>query len=92
MGGSIIIFGADMSLSVHVHNKNKDILISGEGPAQALDDTTFATKVIYPINFTQPNKRFVYTILEATVSYLLMLDKYMNSKQKPLKQKIINCV
>ena len=29
-----------MSSSVHTDNKKKDILIFGEGPTQALDDTT----------------------------------------------------
>ena len=29
-----IIFGADMSSSVHIDNKNKDILILGEGPSK----------------------------------------------------------
>ena len=28
-----------MSLSVHIDNKNKDILIFAEGPTQGLDDT-----------------------------------------------------
>ena len=36
----IFIFGADMSSSVHVDNKNKDISILGERPTQGLDDTT----------------------------------------------------
>ena len=36
---NVIIFGADMSSSVHVDNKKKDILILGEGPTQLLDDT-----------------------------------------------------
>ena len=39
-GKNVIIFGADMSSSVHIDNKNKDILILGEGPTQRLDDTT----------------------------------------------------
>ena len=34
MGKNIIIFGADMSLSVHIDNKNKNILIVGERPKQ----------------------------------------------------------
>ena len=38
-GKNVIIFGADMSSSVHIDNKNKDILIIGEGPTQGLDDT-----------------------------------------------------
>ena len=31
---NVIIFVADMSSSVHIHNKNKDILIHGERPRQ----------------------------------------------------------
>ena len=33
-GKNVISFGADMSLSVHVDNKGKDLLILGEGPTQ----------------------------------------------------------
>ena len=62
MGKNDIIFGADMSSSVHVDNKGKDILILGEGPTKGLDDTTLTAKAIYPINFTQPNKRFVLSL------------------------------
>ena len=62
MGENDIIFGADMSLSVDIHNKNKDILILGEGPTQGLGDTTLTAEAIYPINFTQPNKRFVLSL------------------------------
>ena len=40
MGENVIIFGADMSLSVHVDNKGKDILFLGELPTQGLDDAT----------------------------------------------------
>ena len=47
-----------MSSSVHVDNKNKDILILGEG----LDDTTLTVKAKYLINFRQPNKRFVLSL------------------------------
>ena len=62
MGRNVIIFGADMSSSVHVDNKSKDILILGEGPTQGLDDTTLSAEAKYPINFTRPNKRFVLSI------------------------------
>ena len=61
MGENIIIFGADMSSFVHVDNKKKDILLLGEGPTQGLDDTISA-EAIYPIKFTQPNKRFVLSL------------------------------
>ena len=66
MEKNVIIFGADMSLSVHVDNKGKDILILGEGPTQGLNDITLTTEAKYPI-------------MEATVSYLLMIQKYINS-------------
>ena len=36
---NVIIFGADMSSSVHVDNNKKYILIFSEGPTQGLDDT-----------------------------------------------------
>ena len=43
---------------MHVDNKNKDILILGEGPTQRLDDTTLTTEAKYPINFIQPKKDY----------------------------------
>ena len=53
MGGNVIIFTTDMSSSVHITNKIKDILILGGGPTQGLNDTTLTAEAIYPINFTQ---------------------------------------
>ena len=43
-GCNVLIFGVDMSSSVHVDNKKKDILILDEGPKQVLDDTTLKEK------------------------------------------------
>ena len=62
MGKNVIIFGVGMSSSVHVNNKNKDILILGEEPTQGLDNTTLTAEAKYPISFTQPNKRFVLNL------------------------------
>ena len=50
-GQNVIIFGADMSSSVHVDNKKKDISILGKGSAQGLEDTMTAEKT-YSINCT----------------------------------------
>ena len=52
MGKNVIIFGVDMSSSMHIDNKNKDILILGEGPTHRLDDATLRTEARYPINST----------------------------------------
>ena len=37
MGKNVIIFGAGMRSTVHIDNKNKDILILGEGQTQGCD-------------------------------------------------------
>ena len=39
---NVIVFRADMSYSVHVDNKKKDILILGKGPTQGLEHTLTA--------------------------------------------------
>ena len=51
-----------MSSTVHIDNKNEDILILVEGTTQWLDDTTLTAEAIYPTNFTHVNKRFVLTL------------------------------
>ena len=43
-GKNIIIFGADMSSSVHANNKTRSILVLGEGFTQGLDDTKLDAK------------------------------------------------
>ena len=62
-GKNVTIFWADMSSSLHVDNKWKDILVLGEGPAQVLDETTLTAEAKYPINFTQSRKRFLLSAL-----------------------------
>ena len=59
-----------MSSSVHIDNKNKDILLFDGGPTQRLDDTILIGEAMYRIIFTPLN---------------IMLQKYINSKQKTLK-------
>ena len=50
IGKSVIILWANMSSSVHVDNKNKDILILGEGPTQGFDYNTLTAEAIYEHN------------------------------------------
>ena len=45
-GINVIIFGVDMSSSVHVDNKKKAILILGKDPTQELEHTLTAEKCI----------------------------------------------
>ena len=49
-GENVLIFGADMSSSIHVDNKKKDILVLGRGPTQGLESTLTAEKCILLIS------------------------------------------
>ena len=51
-GSNVIIFGVDMTSSVHVDNKKKDILILGKGPTQGLGEHLLTVEKMYSINFT----------------------------------------
>ena len=50
-----------MTSSVHINN-GKGISILAEGPTQGLNNTTLTAEAKYPIDFTQPNKRFVLSL------------------------------
>ena len=54
-GQNVIIFEVHMSSSAHVDNKKKDILITGNGPTQRLEDILTAEKMC-SINFTVNKK------------------------------------
>ena len=60
-GINVIIFGVDMSSSLHVDNTKKDILILGKGPTQGLEDTQTAEKM-YSVNFTMTKKKFCLSL------------------------------
>ena len=48
-----------MSSSAHIDNKNKDVLILGEGPTQGLDYTSLTEEAKYPINYNGRNSLFL---------------------------------
>ena len=58
-GKNAIIFGADMSSSVHANNKNKDILILSKGETIGLDNTTLTAEAEYSINFQDHKENFI---------------------------------
>ena len=57
-GKNIVIFGVDNSSSVHIDNTKKDILVLGEGPAQALDGITIMTEAKISTNFSRSQLKF----------------------------------
>ena len=44
-GQNVLIFGADMSTSIHIDNKKEDILVLRRGPTQGLESTLTAEKM-----------------------------------------------
>ena len=70
-GQNEIIFGVDMSFSVHVDNKKKDNLILGEGPTQGLDGTALASEKSIQLVLLKKTKKFVLAciIIEQIVIY-----------------------
>ena len=67
-----------MSSYTKIDNRKKDILILGKGPTQGLEHTLRAEEK-YSVNFT------VCIIMEQTVIYLLMVQRFINLKQEILK-------
>ena len=73
-GQNVLIFGVDMSSSIHIDNEKKDILILGRGPTQGLEITLTAEK-IYSINFTVTTKKFCLNLhYNGGNSYLFVND------------------
>ena len=60
-GQNVLIFGADMSSSIHTDNKKKDILVLGRGPTQGLESTLTVEKM-YSINFTVTKEKFCLSL------------------------------
>ena len=57
-GRNVIIFGVDMSSSVHVDNKGEDILILGKGSTQGLGEHLLTGEKMYSINFTDNGNKY----------------------------------
>ena len=58
-GKNVIIFGVDMSSSVHANNKKKYILILAKGQTQELDDTTPTEEAEHSITFSRSERKVV---------------------------------
>ena len=88
-GQNVIIFGVDMSSSIHIDNKKKDILILGRGPTQGLDSTLTAEKM-YSINFTEKNKRFCLSLHYNGANSYLFVNGTEIHKFKAKDSKIVS--
>ena len=89
-GKNAIMFVADMSSSVDIKNKEKDILILGKGPTQGIENTTLTAEAIYPINFAKPNKRFVLRLYYNRSNNVLFFNPKRVYKFKAIDSEIKN--
>ena len=62
MGRNAIIFGVDMSSSIHATNRANNIYVMGEGLVQGIHDTTLYAEKNYWRNFTDPGKKFIISL------------------------------
>ena len=61
-GSNVLIFGADMSFSIHRTNRANHIYLMGDGFTQGIHDTTLYVEKKYFRNFTEPNVKFVLSL------------------------------
>ena len=73
VGKNGIIFGADMSSSVHIDNKRKDTLMLGKGPTQRLNHILTA-ETQYSVNFTRPGIKFCLSLHDNGSSNCLFVN------------------
>ena len=71
-GRNVLIFGADMSFSIHRTNRANHIYVMGDGFTQGIHDTLYVEKKYFR-NFTEPNVKFVLSLhYNGDDSYLLV--------------------
>ena len=59
---NVLIFGADMSFSVHKTNRANNIYVMGELFIQVIKDTTIYAEMKFYRNFTDPGKTFILSL------------------------------
>ena len=59
---NVLIFGGDMSFSVHATNRANNIYVMSDGLTQGIHDTTLYVENNYWRNFTDPGKKFVISL------------------------------
>ena len=59
---NVIIFGVDMSSSVHATNRANNIYVIGKGFIQGINDTTIYAEKLFHNNFTESGVKFVLSL------------------------------
>ena len=85
-----LIFGADMSSSVHATNRANHIYVMGKGFVQGIKDTTICAEKNFYRNFTDPGKMFVLSLHYNGDNSYLFVNARQELKFKAKNDQIIN--
>ena len=70
---NVVIFRIDSSLSIHIDNKKKYILVLGKCVTKGLDDITITAEPEYYINFSRSSRKFCLNLhYNGNNSFLLL--------------------
>ena len=73
---NVLIFGADMSFSVHATNRANHLYLMGTGVTQGINDTTIYAEKKFYRNFADFSKKFVLSLhYNGDNSYLFVNDR-----------------
>ena len=83
-GKNVIIFGANLSSSVHAYNRANNILALGKDFIQRINGVTIYAEKMYSTNFTVTNKKFCLSLhYNGNSSYLFVnVKEIINFKAK----------
>ena len=87
---NVIIFGVDMSFSVHGTNIANNIYVMGEALVQGINDTTIYAEKNFYRNFADPGKNFVLSLHYNGDNSYLFVNGRQELKFKAKNDQIIN--
>ena len=87
---NVLIFGADMSSSVHATNTANHIYVMGKSFVQGINDTTMYAEKNFYRNFTDPGKKFVLSLHYNCDNNYLFVNGRQELKFKAKNNQIID--
>ena len=87
---NVLIFGADMSSSVHAINRANHIYVMGKGVVQGINDTTIYAEKNFYRNFTDFGKKFVLSLRYNGDNSYLFVKSRQELKFKAKNDQIID--
>ena len=88
-GRNVVISGVNMNISVHVDNKENNILILGQGPAQGLCEHLLTAEKMYSVNFTDNGDKYCLSLCYNGANSYLFVNGTEIVKFKAKESKIV---